>query len=303
MTDPVQTLREFVHAACQRMEEAGLYFGHGTDNALDEAAWLAAAALRIPHDELDDRADDELTAAQLDTLETLLRQRIDTRKPLAYLLHEAWFAGQRFYVDERVIVPRSHLGEFIVDQFQPWIEPGHVQRALDLCTGSGCIAVALALAFPQAIVDAADIDLDALAVARINVAEHGLESRIRLVQSDLFADLAGERYDLIVTNPPYVDAADMAVLPTEYRHEPAIALASGEHGLDAIIRILAQAPDHLHAHGLLAAEVGNSCTTLQAAFPAVPFTWLTTATGDESVFVLSADELARHHAAFVAAGG
>lgn len=303
MTEPAPTLRDFVHAACERMEEAGLYFGHGTDNALDEAAWLAAAALHIPHQELDERADEELTATQLQTLETLLRQRIETRKPLAYLLHEAWFAGQRFYVDERVIVPRSHLAEFIVDQFQPWIEPERVQRALDLCTGSGCIAVTLAQAFPQAAVDAADIDPDALAVAGINVAAHGLERRIRLVRSDLFAGLAGERYDLIVSNPPYVDAVDMAQLPAEYRHEPAIALASGEHGLDAIVRILALAPEHLHAQGLLAAEVGNSCAALQAAFPAVPFTWLTTATGDESVFVLTAEDLTRHHEAFVTAGG
>lgn len=299
----MHTLREFVYAACERMEEAELYFGHGTDNALDEAAWLAAAALDIPHHELETRADDELSAAQLDALETLLRQRIETRKPLAYLLHEAWFAGRRFYVDERVIVPRSHLGEFIIDQFQPWIESGRVERALDLCTGSGCIAVALAHAFPQAAIDAADIAAEALAVARINVAAHGLEPRIRLVQSDLFAGLAGERYDLIVTNPPYVDAIDMAELPAEYRHEPAIALASGEQGLDAIIHILAQAPAHLAPKGLLAAEVGNSCTALQAAFPSVPFTWLTTAAGDESVFVLSAEELMRHHDTFVAAGG
>ncbi len=302
MSEPTVTLRDFVYAACGRMEKAGLYFGHGTDNALDEAAWLAAAGLHIPYAELDEHADDRLTAAQLDTLEALLRQRIESRKPLAYLLHEAWFAGQRFYVDERVIVPRSHLAEFIVDRFHPWIEPGRVRRALDLCTGSGCIAVALAQAFPQAVVDAADIDPDALAVARINVEAHGLQTRIRLVQSDLFAGLAGERYDLIVTNPPYVDATDMAELPVEYRHEPAIALASGEHGLDAIIRILAQAPGHLNPHGLLAAEVGNSCTALQAAFPSVPFTWLATVTGDESVFVLSAEELARHHDAFVAAG-
>jgi ribosomal protein L3 glutamine methyltransferase len=301
LIDSVPTLRDFVYDACERMEEAGLYFGHGTDNALDEAAWLAAAALHIPHDELDARADDALTAAQLADLEALLQQRIDTRKPLAYLLHEAWFAGRRFYVDERVIVPRSHLGEFIRDRFQPWLEPQRVQRALDLCTGSGCIAVALAEAFPQAAIDAADIAADALAVARINVDAHGLARRVQLVQSDLFAALAGERYDLIVTNPPYVDAADMAELPTEYRHEPAIALASGEHGLDAIIHILAHAPAHLTAHGLLAAEVGNSCTALQAAFPSVPFTWLTTATGDESVFVLSAEELTRHHDAFVAA--
>lgn len=301
--EPTVTLREFVYRASGRMEEAALYFGHGTDNALDEAAWLAAAALEIPHEELDEHADDILTAAQLDKLEALLRQRIESRKPLAYLLQEAWFAGQRFYVDERVIVPRSHLAEFIVDRFEPWIKAERVRRALDLCTGSGCIAVALAQAFPQADIDAADIDAGALAVARINVAAYGLESRVRLVQSDLFARLAGERYDLIVTNPPYVDAADMAELPGEYRHEPAIALASGEHGLDAIVRILAQAPDHLHPHGLLAAEVGNSCVALQAAFPSVPFTWLTTMTGDESVFLLSAEELTRHHEAFEAAAG
>ncbi len=303
MSEPTVTLRDFVYAACGRMEDAGLYFGHGTDNALDEAAWLAAAALQIPHEKLDEHADDPLDAAQLGKLEALLRERIESRKPLAYLLHEAWFAGLRFYVDERAIVPRSHLGEFILDRFEPWIEPGRVRRALDLCTGSGCIAVALARAFPQADIDAADIDAGALAVARINVASHLLESRIRLVQSDLFAGLAGERYDLIVTNPPYVDAVDMAELPAEYRHEPALALASGEHGLNAIIRILAQAPEHLQPHGLLAAEVGNSCAALQAAFPSVPFTWLTTLSGDESVFLLNAEELTRYHEAFLVAGG
>jgi len=214
-------------------------------------------------------------------------------------LHEAWFAGLKFYVDERVIVPRSLIGDFIHEQFQPWIDPARVRRILDLCTGSGCIAIAAALAFPQAQVDGADISTDALAVARINVARYDLEARVQLVQSDLYAGLAGRRYDLILTNPPYVDAADMAALPDEYRHEPALALASGDHGLDAILHILAHAPAHLEPGGVLVAEVGNSHVALAQRFPDVPFVWLTSASGDESVFLLTAEELGRHAGRFV----
>jgi ribosomal protein L3 glutamine methyltransferase len=206
----------------------------------------------------------------------------------------------RFYVDERVLVPRSLVGEFILDAFQPWVARDQVLRALDLCTGSGCIAIALARVFHKARVDAADISADALEVARINIANHAMEQRVRLVQSDLFSGLAGERYDLIVTNPPYVDAIDMAELPQEYRHEPELALASGPSGLDAIIRILAQAPEHLSPGGVLVAEVGNSCVALQEHFPSVPFTWLTTSAGDESVFMLTAEELERYHPFFAA---
>jgi len=293
-----RTVRDFILWAERLFDKARLYFGHGTDNARDEAVWLVISTLQIPYDGLDAQAERRLNEAEQKTVRDLVETRISTRKPLAYLLHEAWFAGLKFYVDERVIVPRSLIGDFIHEQFQPWIDPARVHRILDLCTGSGCIAIAAALAFPQAQVDGADISTDALAVARINVARYDLEARVQLVQSDLYAGLAGRRYDLILTNPPYVDAADMATLPDEYRHEPALALASGDHGLDAILHILAHAPAHLEPGGVLVAEVGNSHVALAQRFPDVPFVWLTSASGDESVFLLTAEELDRHAGRF-----
>jgi len=295
---PTRTLRDFILWAEQQFEDAGLYFGHGTDNALDEAAWLVGGALKFAPHELDAHLDETLNAAQQVTVRDLVRRRIVTRQPTAYLLKEAWFAGLRFYVDERVIVPRSLLGEFILERFEPWVSPAKVRRALDLCTGSGCIAIALALAFPQARVDATDISTEALACARTNVEHHGLRERVRLMSSNLFAALGGERYDLIVTNPPYVAPVEMAELPEEYRHEPELALVSGHNGLDAIVRILAQAPEHLNPEGVLVAEVGNSHVTLQEAFPDVPFLWLSTSTGDESVFLLTAAQLGQYQPMF-----
>jgi ribosomal protein L3 glutamine methyltransferase len=289
-----RTVRDFVLWAEDRFDAAGLYFGHGTDNARDEAVWLVAATLQIPFAELEARVERTLTEPEARLVRERVEARIATRKPLAYLLHEAWFAGHRFYVDERVIVPRSLIGEFIHDEFRPWIDPRGVTRILDLCTGSGCIAIAAALAFREAEVDATDISRDALAVAERNVDHYHLRARVHLVRSDLFTGLAGRTYDLILTNPPYVDADDMAALPAEYRHEPELALASGPSGLDAIIRILAAAPAHLNPGGALIAEVGNSCVALAARFPQVPFIWLTSASGDESVFLLGAEDLARH---------
>ena len=303
MSDPKHTpptLRDAVLKAAARLDSAGLSFGHGTDNALDEAAWLVGHTLGLVSHELDQHLARRLTPKEQAAVTQILDARIATRKPAAYLLREAWFAGLKFYVDERVIVPRSLMGEFILDAFQPWVRADRVRRVLDLCTGSGCIAIAAAGAFPRARVDAVDISPDALDVARINVAHYGLEQRVRLIQSDLYTALAGERYDLILTNPPYVDSRDMAELPQEYRHEPALALASGASGLDAILTILAEAPAHLHPDGQLVAEVGNSCVTLQQRLPQVPFTWLTTSSGDESVFLLSAAELLRYQALFAA---
>ncbi len=296
-----RTLRDFVLWAEQRFDAAGLYFGHGTDNARDEAAWLAMNVLDISHAALDAQASRALTPAEAEKFRALAEQRIATRKPLAYLLQEAWFAGLKFHVDERTLVPRSLIGDFMHDRFRPWIAPERVSRILDLCTGSGCIAIVAAHAFPEAKVDAADISRDALAVARINVERYKLSGRVELVESDLFSNLRGRRYDLILTNPPYVDARDMAALPDEYRHEPGLALASGESGLDDILRILADAHDHLNPGGALIAEVGNSCTALARRFPAVPFTWLTSPGGDESVFLLGEEELRRHTARFAAA--
>jgi ribosomal protein L3 glutamine methyltransferase len=299
-TEP-RTVRDFILWAERHFDKGRLYFGHGTDNARDEAVWLVISTLHIPYDGLDAQAERQLNAAEQKTIRDLVEARVSTRKPLAYLLHEAWFAGLKFYVDERVIVPRSLIGDFIHEQFQPWIDPTRVHHILDLCTGSGCIAIAAALAFPQAQVDGADLSADALAVAHINVELHGLDARVRLVQSDLFQGLSDQRYDLILTNPPYVEAADMITLPDEYRHEPTLALASGKQGLDAILQILAQAPAHLQPGGVLVAEVGNSHVSLAERFPEIPFVWLTSESGDESVFLLSGQELARHAGRFATA--
>jgi ribosomal protein L3 glutamine methyltransferase len=298
LTAPPRTVADFIGWTERRFAGAGIYFGHGTDNSLDEAAWLVGSALQLTPHELEEHREDEPTSPQQDTIRALVDSRIRTRRPLAYLLNEAWFAGLKFYVDERVLVPRSLTAEFIAERFQPWIDPAHARRVLDLCTGSGCMAIACAYAFPEASVDAADISEAALAVARINVEHHGLSERVRLVRSDLFSELKDERYDLIVTNPPYVAQVEMATLPPEYRHEPALALASGAQGLDAVTRILAEAPAHLNPGGILVAEVGNSAERLQEKFPAVPFTWLTTSAGDESVFLLTAELLQQYHAAF-----
>ena len=294
-----RTVAQVLRAVERRFRRAKLHYGHGTTSARDEAAWLVGHALRTTPSKLESRLDRPVSERDAKRIEPLATERIATRKPLAYLLHEAWFAGLKFHVDERAIVPRSLTGEFILERFQPWIDVKRVRRILDLCTGSGCMAIACARAFPEAHVDAADISEDALAVARINVKNHRLRKRVRLIRSDLFGTLARKRYDLIVTNPPYVGRVEMKTLPPEYRHEPKLALASGEDGLDAITRVLAQAPQHLAPGGILVAEVGNRAQTLQANFPSVPFVWLTTTSGDESVFLITAEELARHRRTFM----
>jgi ribosomal protein L3 glutamine methyltransferase len=296
----LRTVRDFIRWGEGRFKQAELFFGHGTDNARDEAAWLIAAVLQLPLDQADTWLDKEVSSAQKIAIDEILAKRISTRKPAAYLLNQAWFSGWRFYVDERVIVPRSHIAEFIQEQFQPWIKAERVQSALDLCTGSGCIAVALAHAFRDALVDASDISNDALAVARINVEAHKLQRRVSLMQSNLFDAMAGRRYDLIVTNPPYASGREIAALPAEYHFEPELALAAGEQGLDVIVPILAQAGAHLNPGGILVAEVGNSCGALQAQFPGVPFMWLTTSTGDESVFMLTGEQLTEYQPIFQA---
>ncbi len=289
-------------AACvqwvqSRLEEAQLNFGHGTDNAFDEAAWLVCHTAGIDPATLDLAWQRPLGAACRDRLRVLTEERIRTRKPTAYLTQSAWFAGLKFYVDERVLVPRSYLGEWLQDGLAPWVAPDSVQRGLDLCTGSGCIAVATALAFPAASIDATDLCADALDVARINVATYELEERIRLVHSDLFAAVEGNRYDLITANPPYVGTEAMASLPPEYRHEPAAALAAGEDGLDIIVRILADARRFLTDSGTLVLEAGSAAPALERAFGSVAFTWLTCADGTSPVLVLTAAELDQQAAA------
>ena len=288
-----RTVRGAVRWAQEALAAAGVYYGHGTDNARDEAAWLVSGALGIAPHALADCANQSLDPEARARLRELIAARIETRRPTAYLLREAWFAGLSFYVDERVIVPRSLTAEVVAERFTPWIDPARIERVLDLCTGSGCIAIAAALALPQAQVDAADISADALAVARINVERHGVSARVRLVQSDLFEALVGLRYDVIVSNPPYVAQDELEALPAEYRHEQRLALAAGNDGLDVVLRILQQAPNHLTAGGILIVEVGNSREALEHALPRVPFVWLATASGDECVFLLTAAELER----------
>ncbi len=296
------TVAEIIGAVARRFQRAGLHYGHGTETARDEAAWLVGHVLRIAPNRLTTRLDKPVIPSRIKIIDALAGERIKTHKPLAYLLREAWFAGRPYYVDERVIVPRSLTGEFILERFQPWIDAKRVRRILDLGTGSGCMAIACAHAFAKARVEAADVSLEALAVARINIKRHRLGRRVHLLRSDLFRALKGRYYDVIVTNPPYVARAEMKSLPREYRHEPELALVSGRNGLDAIVRILAEAPEHLTFGGILVGEVGNSADALQKKFPSVPFIWLTSATGDESVFLLTAEELARHHRAFKTTG-
>jgi len=289
---PLTTLRDFLRWAVSRFEVAGVFYGHGTDNAFDEAAWLVLGALRLPHERLDVFLDARLTDDEREHLAHLIELRCVRRVPTAYLLGEAWQGGLRFRVDERVLIPRSYFAELLHEGFAPWIGDVHaVGSALDLCTGSGCLAVLMALTFPNARVDAVDLSADALALARANIADHGLEERVTPLWSDLFAALDGRRYDLIVSNPPYVTTAAMAALPAEYRHEPALALAGGEDGLDLVRRILAAAPDHLNDGGLLAIEVGHNRALVEAALPTLPLTWLATESGEDKIFLVHKDDL------------
>jgi len=277
----------------RRFSAAGLAYGHGTHNARDEAAWLVCSALGIRFDELDRALDRPVRAADARRLEALARRRIEAREPLAYVLREAWLQDHRFYVDRRAIVPRSHIAEFLPRGLAPWLAGRKMRRILDLCTGSGCLAILAALAFPRARVDASDLSPGALAVARRNVADYGLGRRLRLVRSDLFAALGTERYDLILSNPPYVTSSSMRALPPEYRHEPRHALAGGRDGFDLVRRIIAGAPDHLADHGALVVEIGAGRRALERAFPRLPFVWLATAAGKDEVFLLRHADLLR----------
>lgn len=296
--DYLESARDYVRWAMSRFQEAGLVFGHGTDNALDEATALVLHALHLPHDVPASLLQARLTRPERHVVLSLIHARLSTRKPAAYLTHEAWFAGLPFYVDERVLVPRSPIAELIEAGFAPWVEPEQVGRVLDLCTGSGCIGIACALAFPEAEVDLVDVAVGAIEVSRINVERHHAGDRVRVIESDLFAALAGEQYDLIVSNPPYVDAADMAALPEEYTHEPALGLVGGEDGLDIVVRILREAPDHLNSDGVLVCEVGNSEHALIERFPRVPFLWPEFARGGGGVFVLTRQQLLEHRNEF-----
>jgi ribosomal protein L3 glutamine methyltransferase len=292
LIEQLQTLRDWLRYAVSRFNEAGLHFGHGCDNAYDEAAWLLLHTLHLPRDRLEPFLDARLTRDERLAVHHVLQLRIAKRIPTAYLTHEAWLGECRFYVDERVIVPRSYFGELLANDFTPWLEsPESVRTALDLCTGSGCLAIMMALVFHAARIDAVDLSADALAVARRNVADYDLAARVHLVESDLFASLGKQRYDLIVSNPPYVTTEAMAALPPEYRHEPAMALAAGDDGLDIVRRILQQAKKHLQPQGLLAVEVGHNRELVEAAYPDLPLTWIDCVGGEGKIFILQRNQL------------
>jgi ribosomal protein L3 glutamine methyltransferase len=295
--EQLHTVRDFMRWGASLFNEAGLCFSHGTDNAVDEAAYLVLHALHLPPQVPDSQLAARLTDREKQDVVALLLRRVRERLPAPYLTNEAWFAGLRFYVDERVLVPRSPIAEVIEQRFQPWFE-GEARHILDLCTGSGCIAIACAYAFPEAQIDAADVSLDALEVTDINIERHALRGRVHTVHSDVFAGLKGRCYDLIVSNPPYVSSREMAVLPPEFRHEPAMALAGGERGLDFVARILCGARDHLAPEGVLVVEVGANSQALKQRFPEVPFLWLQFQRGGDGVFLLDYSQIHDYHDVF-----
>ena len=280
------TVADLIRHGAARFERAGLAFGHGTDSAIDEAAALVFHGLGLEHAEAESAYALQPRADEVQRVLSLFTQRIERRVPAAYLMGRMWFAGLEFEVDARVIVPRSPLAELIHADFEPWLEPARVRRILDIGTGSGCIAVACALAFPDATVDAVDVSAQALEVARRNAARHGVGDRVRLLQGDVFEPVGDVRYDLIVANPPYVSDAEMARLPAEYLHEPDLALRAGSDGLDVVRRILAGAARHLTTEGVLVVEVGDSDQRLVQAFPRLPFVWLEFEHGGGGVFLL-----------------
>lgn len=286
------TVRDYIRYAVSRFNAAGLFFGHGNDNAWDEAVYLTLHTLNLPLDRLEPFLDARLLPHEREQLLDIYTRRCQDRLPAAYLTHEAWLGEHRFYVDDRVIVPRSFIAELLDEQLAPWIDdPWSIESALDLCTGSGCLAILTALAFPNAEVAAVDLSPEAIAVAERNVADYRLSDRIELIHSDAFKNLAGRKFDLIVSNPPYVNAESVARLPPEYLHEPELALGSGEDGLDFTRIILREAKKHLTDNGILIVEIGHNRDTLEAAYPTLPFTWLDTAAGDEYVFLLHAADL------------
>lgn len=285
-------LSSCIENAARQLDGAGVFFGHGTDNAWDEAAWLILHSLGLPVDEEAD-LNLEVNTSQQSAINALLKQRIDSRKPAAYLTGSAWFAGLPFHTAEGVIVPRSHIGGFLLELGRPWIKPGSVKRILDLCTGSGCIAVAAAMAFPDASVDATDIDPLALALAEKNIKEYDMTHQIQLIESDIYQNLSRE-YDLILSNPPYVPAAEIAHFPAEYQHEPIAAFDGGPDGLDLVHKILKGACDFLAPGGQIVVEVGESWTTLEQAYPKVAFNWLETGVEDSGLFIMDRTELIQY---------
>jgi ribosomal protein L3 glutamine methyltransferase len=292
MTLPFSTVRDVLRFAVTRFNQAELSFGHVSANAYDEAAYLVLHTLHLPLDLLEPFFDAKLTAAEIDAVLNVIERRATERVPAAYITQEAWMHGFRFHVDERVIVPRSFIGELLQDGLQPYVEdPEQVGAVLELCTGSGCLAILAAHAFPNADIDAVDLSKPALEVATRNVDEYKLDERIALFEGDLFAPLPERRYDVIITNPPYVNAESMATLPAEYRHEPEMALAGGADGMDIVRRIISQARNWLTDDGVLVVEIGNERANVEAAFGGLDLVWLSTSAGDDNVFLIQAADL------------
>ncbi|WNB77652.1 50S ribosomal protein L3 N(5)-glutamine methyltransferase [Methylomonas koyamae] len=294
----LSSIRDYIRWAASRFAEHKVFLGHGTVTPLDEAAAIVLHTLHQPYDLADSYLDSVLTMAERQQVAELVERRIVERKPSAYLTHEALFAGLSFYVDERVLVPRSPIAELIAERFEPWVDETQVFNILDLCTGSACIAIACAYAFPEAQVDAVELSDAALAVARINVDKHQLAEQVELYQSDLFEKLPAKPYDIIVSNPPYVAIAEWESLPPEFHAEPALGFKGGEHGLDLVLRILVDAGGYLAEHGILVVEVGSSAQTLQDMFPEVPFHWLEFERGGDGVFLLTAEQVSAYHQLF-----
>ena len=293
ITAELLTIRDWLRYAVSRFENSDIFFGHGTDNAYDEAVWLIMSGLHLPHDTLNNFLDARLTSEERTKLAGFIEDRISKHTPTAYLLKEAWLQGYKFFVDERVLIPRSFIAELLVnDGLQPWIEyPELVNNAADICTGSGCLGVLLADAYPDAEIDVIDISPDAIDVCNINIANYGLQGRVHAVKSDMLSALKGKKYDLIISNPPYVDAPSMAELPAEYRNEPQLALGSGTAGLDHTHTILREAANYLTEDGVLVVEIGHNRDALLEAYPDLPFTWLEVSSGDEFVFLLTKSQL------------
>lgn len=286
------TLRDLIRFAVSVFNGEKLFFGHGSIDAFDEAAYLVLHTLKLPPDKLDPFLDAKLTSVEREAVLNVIERRVKERIPAAYLTNEAWLGAHKFYVDQRVIVPRSFIAELLREDLAPWVaDPESIESALDLCTGSGCLAILAALTFPHAVVDAVDVSADALDVACRNIGDYALTDRVEPIRSDMFEALAGRRYDLILSNPPYVTAKSMSALPQEYLREPEMALASGVDGLDHVRVILREAPNHLNDGGLLVVEVGFNREGVEAAFPNLPLTWAETSAGDGVVFLLTRDEL------------
>ena len=292
LTNELLTIRDWIRFAVSEFEASNIFFGHGTDNAYDEAVWLVMGALHLPLDTVENFLDARLITSEREKLVAFIEARVTKHTPTAYLLKEAWLQGFKFYVDERVLIPRSFIAELLVHDLSPWIEyPEMIESAADICTGSGCLGILLANSFPNAVVDVVDISQDAIDVCNINIQNYGLQDQVTAVKSDMFNALAGKSYDVIISNPPHVDAPSMATLPKEYQNEPQLALGSGDAGLDHTHTLLREAAQHLNDGGLLIVEIGHNRDALEAAYPHVAFNWLEVSSGDQFVFLLTKEAL------------